>query len=93
MSRRDRLDRGDQMIDLRRAAVEFDDQQRLGIERIAGVNESLRRLDREPVHDLHAAGNDAGADDRGDAIARAFDAGKTDQQRARAGRRRQHAAP
>ena len=73
MVRGDGLDRRDQMVDLGRAAVEFDDQQGLGVERIAGVDEGLRRLDGELVHHLHAAGNDAGGDDRGDAFAGALD--------------------
>ena len=66
---RDRLDAADQVIDLGRRPVELDDQQRLDIERIAGMDESLGGVDRRPVHHLHAAGNDAGADDGGDAIA------------------------
>ena len=53
---RDRLDAIDQMIDLGLRAVEFDDQQRLDIERIAGVDKFLRRVDRGFVHHLHAAG-------------------------------------
>ncbi len=60
----DGLDALDQMIDLGLRAVELDDQQRLDIERIAGMDEFLDRVDRRPVHHLHAAGNDAGADDR-----------------------------
>ena len=58
MPRGDRLHRGDEMIDLGLAAVEFDDQQRLRVQRIAGMDESLGRIDGQPVHDLHAAGND-----------------------------------
>ncbi len=57
----------DQMVDLSLATVQLDDQQRLHIERIAGMDERLRRLDGELVHHLHAAGDDAGADDRGHA--------------------------
>ena len=34
------------MIDLGRRAVELDDQQRLDVERIAGVDELLDRVDR-----------------------------------------------
>ena len=62
-SLRDRLDALDQVIDLGLRAVELDDQQRLDIERIAGMDEFLGGVDRGPVHHLHAAGNDAGADD------------------------------
>ena len=60
------------MIDLGRRAVEFDDQQRLDVERIAGMDELLDRVDRRPVHHLHAAGDDAGADDGRDACAGIF---------------------
>src|SRR6516165_3444720 len=45
---RDRLDPADQMVDLRRRAVELDDQQRLDIERVAGLDKSLGRVDRRP---------------------------------------------
>ena len=62
-SRGDRLDARDQVIDLGLRPVELDDQQRLDVERIAGMHEFLGRVDRRPVHHLHAAGNDAGADD------------------------------
>jgi hypothetical protein len=48
------------MIDLGLAAVELDDQQRLGVERIAGMDEFFGRMDRGPIHHLHAAGNDPG---------------------------------
>ena len=73
----------DQVIDLGRGAVEFDDQQRLDVERIAGMNELLGRVDRGLVHHLHAAGNDAGADDARDAFAGILGARKADQHRAR----------
>ena len=44
-SRGDLLDALDQMIDLGLRAVEFDDQQRLDVERIAGMDEFLDRVD------------------------------------------------
>ncbi len=65
----DRLDAGDQVIDLGLRTVELDDQQRLDVERIAGMHEFLGGMDRRPVHHLHAAGDDAGADDLGHAFA------------------------
>ena len=71
------------MIDLGLAAVELDDQQRLDVERIAGMHELLDRMDRGPVHHLHAARDDAGADDLADAFAGVFGACKADQQCAR----------
>ena len=76
--------RRDEVIDLGRRPVELDDQQRLDIERIAGMDEILGGVDRGLVHHLHAAGNDAGADDRArrNAPALSFD-GKADQHRAR----------
>ena len=52
---RDRLDALEQMIDLGRRPIELDDQQRLDIERIAGMDEFLDRVDRRLVHHLHAA--------------------------------------
>ena len=67
---RDRLDALQQMIDFGLRPVELDDQQRLDVERIAGMDELLDRMDRGPVHHLHAARNDAGADDPADAFAR-----------------------
>ena len=74
----DGLHLGDQVIDFGLAAVELDDQQRLDVERIAGMDEGLGGCDGGPVHHLHAAGNDAGADDGGDAVARALDGGEAD---------------
>ena len=65
----DLLDLADQMIDLGLRPVQLDDQQRLDIERIAGIDKIFGGVDRRPVHHLHAARNDAGGDDRGDAIA------------------------
>ena len=51
----DLLDALEQMIDLGARPVELDDQQRLDVERIAGMDEFLGRMDRGPVHHLHAA--------------------------------------
>ncbi len=69
----------DQVVDLDLRPVQFDDQQGLDIERIADVDESLGGMDRRAVHHLHAAGDDAGADDRGDAIAGILGCGEADQ--------------
>ena len=55
----------DEVIHLGLRAVDLDDQQRLDIERITGVNEFLHRMDCGPVHHLHSRRNDAGADDAG----------------------------
>ena len=81
--RRDLFDPSDQMIDLDARPVEFDDQQRLAVERIPRVDKILRRVDRRPVHHLHAARNDAGADDVGDALSALLAGWKSDQQCAR----------
>ena len=80
---RDRLDALDQFIDLDAGAIEFDDQQRLDVERIAGMDEGFGGVDRRLVHHLHAARNDAGADDLGDALAGRLDLREADHQRAR----------
>ena len=58
------------MIDLGLRAVELDDEQRLDVERIAGMHEGFDSVDCRLVHHLHAARNDAGADDARNAIAR-----------------------
>ncbi len=79
---RDRLDAADQFVDLDAGTVEFDDQQRLDVERIAGMDEGFGGVDRRLVHHLHAARNDAGADDPRDAFAGRLDLGETDHQRA-----------
>ena len=60
---RDRLDTADQIVDLDAGAIEFDDQQRLDVERIAGMDKGLGGVDRRLVHHLHAARDDAGGDD------------------------------
>ncbi len=88
----DRGDALDEQIDLDGRAVELDDQQRLDVERIAGADERLGRMDRRPIHHLHAARNDAVADDRGDGCARVLDRGEADQQRARGLRARAESA-
>jgi len=79
----DRLDARQQMIDLGLRAVELDDQQRLDVERIAGMDESFGGVDRRLVHHFHAAGNDPGADDPRHAFAGRLDLAETDHQRAR----------
>ena len=80
---RDRLDPLDQFVDFHAWTVEFDDQQRLDIERIAGVNKGFGGVDRGLVHHLHAARNDACADDARHAFAGGLDFGEADHQRAR----------
>jgi len=71
------------MVDLDLRPVELDDQERLHVERIAGMDEVLGGADRRPVHHLHAAGNDAAADDVGDALPGLLAGRETDEQGAR----------
>ena len=89
--RGDRLHPLQEMRDLALRPVELDDQQRLHVERIAGVHEILGRVDRRPVHHLHAAGDDPGADDVGDAAPGVLARGEADQRGARRLRRAQDA--
>src|SRR5207244_2904209 len=78
---RDRLDAFDQLIDLDPGTVEFDDQERLDIERIAGMNEGFGSVDGGLVHHLHAAGNDPGADDFSHASTSRLDLREADHER------------
>src|SRR3546814_3979216 len=64
-------------------AVQFDDEQRLDVERIADVDERFGGMDRGSIHHLHARRYDPRRDDVGNAIARALHARKSDQQGAR----------
>ena len=59
----------EQIGDLLVGALHLDDQQRLDVERIAGLGERLADVDRRPVHELDGHGDDARADDGGDALA------------------------
>ena len=67
------------MIDLGLRAVDLDDQQRLDIERIAGMDEFLDRVDRWLVHHLHAGGNDAPGNDAAHALPGILGGCKADQ--------------
>src|SRR6478672_7760451 len=75
---RNRLDAADQLVDLDAGTIELDDQKRLDVERIARMDKGFGGVDRGLVHHLHAAGDDAGADDARDAFARSLDLGKAD---------------
>ena len=76
--------RRDQVGDLGLRALDLDDQQRLDVERIAGMGEGLADLDRRAVHVLDRDRDDAGADDRGDAGAGGLGGGEAHQHRPRA---------
>ena len=80
---RDRADHLDQMLDLGGRPVQLADQERLDVERVAGVAEILGGADRRPVHHLEPARNDAVGDDRSDAVAALLGGWKADQQRLR----------
>ncbi len=69
----DAADDADQVVDLGRGPVELADQQGLGVARVAGGAEVLGRVDRRVVHHLEPARDDAGGDDRGDAVAALVD--------------------
>jgi len=68
------------VIDFALRSVEFDDEDRLDIKRISGVDERLSRMNGELVHHLDAARNNPGADDVTDAGRRRRRGGKADQQ-------------
>ena len=80
----DGLDPRDQVLHFGLGPVQLHDQQRLHVPGVAGVDEVLGGVDGGSVHHLHAAGNDAGADDGGDAIARRLVGGEPDEEGARA---------
>ena len=88
-------DPADQIGDLRLGALDLDDQQRLDVERIAGMGEGLADLDRRPVHVFDRDRNDAGADDRRDAGAGGLGRLEAHQHRPRAfgGAQDAHASP
>ena len=72
-------DTGKQVIHLGFRPVQLDNQQRLDFARIAGMDEVLRGVDGGAVHHFHAAGDDARADNVGDALAGLFAGSKADQ--------------
>ena len=53
--------RVDEVGDLLLRALDLDDQQRLDVERVAGMGERLAHLDRRPVHVLDRDRDDARA--------------------------------
>ncbi|CAI8810606.1 hypothetical protein EMIT0373P_20256 [Pseudomonas chlororaphis] len=53
------------VVDIGFDTVQLAQQDGLGVHRVAGVNEVLGGADRQVVHHLQAAGNDAGGDDIG----------------------------
>ena len=63
----DRFDLTDQMINLRRSAVQLDDEKCLDIKGVADLDKSLSGMDGRPIHHLHARRDDPGANHRGDA--------------------------
>ena len=77
-------DTGEHRLHLGFRALDLDDQQRLDIHRIAGLREGLADLDGGLVHELDGDGNDARADDIGDAGPRLFRTVEAEEHRARA---------
>jgi hypothetical protein len=67
-------------VDVGFDAVEFAQQDGFGVDRVAGVDEVLGGADRQVVHHLQAAGNDAGGDDVGHCAAGLFDRVEAGQQ-------------
>ena len=74
----------EQRVDLVLRALHLDDQQRLDVERIAGLDEMLADMDGGAVHEFERHGDDAGGDDGGDAGARRLVGVEAEQHRARA---------
>ncbi len=81
MHQRDLFDKTTQMVNLDRRSVEFDDEQRFRLARIANMDKILRRLDRGLIHHFHAARNDARRDNAGDAGPRRFAGVESNQHR------------
>ena len=77
----DAADPGHELVDLDAGAVQFADEDRFRVPRIAGTAEALRRLDRRPVHHFEPGGDDPGGDDVADAGPRRFVVGKAHEER------------
>ncbi len=60
-------DGGEHGVHLGLGALDLDDQERLDIQRIAGLGEGLADFDGRLVHEFDGDGDDAGADDLGHA--------------------------
>ena len=56
----DLADAAEQKILFRVAALDLDDEHRLGVERIAGMGERLAGMDRRAVHEFERHRDDAG---------------------------------
>ena len=70
--------------------VELDEQRGAGIEPVSGAGGLLGRLDRQTVHHLDRAGNDAGIDDRAHRIPGVGGVGEEREHRTHRLRRRDH---
>ena len=84
-----RLEIDELRVDVGGLALELDEQHRRGVERIAGVDGGLRRLDRQVVHDLHRPGQQPGADDARHRVAGGLERAIGGEHGAEAGRPRQ----
>ena len=79
----------DQVVDLHRRPIKLHQQQRFHIQRIAHLHKRFGRLDRRAIHHLHAAGDNARANNIGDALAAGLARIEPDHQRPRRRRLRQ----
>ena len=77
-----RGNRLDKMVDLDGWAIQLADQESFDIERITSVAKGFSCVNGGPIHHLEAARNDAGGNDRSDAITALLAAVKTHQHRA-----------
>ena len=77
----DPLEKG---VDLVLRPLHLDNEERLDVERIAGLDEMLADMDGGAVHELDRHGNDAGGDDTSDARSRRLIGIKAEQHGARA---------
>ena len=75
-------DAADEVGDLFLRPLHLDDEQRLHVERVAGMGEGLADLDRRPVHVFDRNRDDPRADDRRDARARILGGTEAHQHRA-----------
>ena len=84
-----RLEIDELRVDVGGLALELDEEHGRGVERVAGVHGGFRRLDRQVVHDLHGPGQQPGADDARDRVARGFERAVGGEHGAEPGRTRQ----
>ena len=82
---------GQFVVDVFRQPVDFAQQQRGGVERVAAVREGFGRLDRGRIHHLETGRHDAGGDHVAHGVGAAADVVKSGEQQFDAARQRQQA--